>query len=69
MQEHENLLSEFLGIETTKNLFFEDCPSFVKSLGAWGGDFVLTSRFGDYEKYFSKKGFDTIIPWNEMVYS
>ncbi len=69
MFEHENLLSEFLELETTKKRFFADCPSFVKSLGAWGGDFVLTSRFEDYEKYFSKKGFETIIPWNEMVYS
>ncbi|WP_300674347.1 GYDIA family GHMP kinase [Soonwooa sp.] len=69
MLEHENLLSEFLGLETTKKRFFEDCPSFIKSLGAWGGDFVLTSQFEDYEKYFSKKGFETIIPWKTMVYS
>ncbi|MGX9985195.1 GYDIA family GHMP kinase [Soonwooa purpurea] len=69
MQEHENLLSIFLDKKCVKKEFFEDCPVFVKSLGAWGGDFVLTSKFEDYEKYFSKKGFETIIPWNEMVYS
>jgi hypothetical protein len=41
-----------LGIETVKDKHFRDCPSFVKSLGAWGGDFVLASKFGDYKNYF-----------------
>jgi hypothetical protein len=35
-----------------KDKCFKDCPSFVKSLGAWGGDFVLASKFGDYKNYF-----------------
>lgn len=69
MENHEAILSQFLGKNTVKRDLFSDCPVFVKSLGAWGGDFVLTSKFEDYEKYFSNKGFNTIIPWKTMVYS
>lgn len=69
MDYHEALLSEFLGKKSVKTELFADCPSFVKSLGAWGGDFVMTSKFNDFEKYFSNKGFDTIISWKDMVYS
>lgn len=67
MTEHERKLSEFLGLETVKEKYFTDCPSFVKSLGAWGGDFVLASRFDGYKDYFSGKGFDTIFSYSEII--
>ncbi len=64
---HEQKLSDFLGIPTVKEKYFQNCPSFVKSLGAWGGDFVLTSKFGDYEAYFKNQGFGKIFSWQELV--
>ncbi|MCD9854141.1 hypothetical protein LUD75_05470 [Epilithonimonas sp. JDS] len=64
---HEQKLSDFLGIPTVKEKYFQNCPSFVKSLGAWGGDFGLTSKFGDYEAYFKKQGFDKIFSWRELI--
>lgn len=67
METHENTLSQFLGLEKVKQRYFSDCPSFVKSLGAWGGDFVMTSKFENYEEYFHKKGFSSIFTWEEMV--
>ncbi|TDX84765.1 GYDIA family GHMP kinase [Epilithonimonas xixisoli] len=64
---HEQKLSDFLGIPTVKEKYFQNCPSFVKSLGAWGGDFVLASKFGDYESYFKKQGFSKIFSWSELI--
>ena len=64
---HEQKLSDFLGIQTVKEKYFQNCPGFVKSLGAWGGDFVLASRFGDYEAYFKQQGFGKIFSWQELI--
>ena len=65
---HEKKLSVFLGIETVREKYFENCPSFVKSLGAWGGDFVMTSKFSGYEDYFQGKGFSTIFSYDDLIY-
>lgn len=65
---HEEKLSDFLQIPMVKKKYFENCPSFVKSLGAWGGDFVLTSKFRNYQNYFSEKGFTTILNFENLVY-
>ncbi|WP_027383558.1 GYDIA family GHMP kinase [Epilithonimonas caeni] len=64
---HEQKLSDFLGVPTVKEKYFQNCPGFVKSLGAWGGDFVLTSKFGDYESYFKKQGFSKIFQWSSLI--
>lgn len=67
MEMHEKELSRFLGLETVKNRHFPDCPVFVKSLGAWGGDFVLSRKFPDYQSYFQSKNFTNIFDWKEIV--
>lgn len=64
---HENKLSNLLGIKTVKEKYFENCPVFVKSLGAWGGDFIMTSKFPGFETYFQGKGFNTIFTWNDLI--
>lgn len=67
MNLHEDLLSEFLDLKKVKDLYFSDCPVFIKSLGAWGGDFVMTRKFTNYEDYFTQKGFNKIFTWEEMI--
>ncbi len=67
MTEHETLLSNFLGLPTVKEKDFQDCPVFVKSLGAWGGDFIMSCRFKEYEKYFQEKGYENIYSWQDMI--
>ncbi|MGC4129986.1 MAG: GYDIA family GHMP kinase [Bergeyella sp.] len=64
---HEEKLSSFLGIPTVKEKYFKGCPSFVKSLGAWGGDFVMTSEFDGHEEWFSERGFSTVFRWEEVI--
>ena len=68
LNEHEMLISEYLGIPTVKERLFPDYKGTVKSLGAWGGDFVLAiSKTEDTPNYFLSKGFDICIPYDEMV--
>jgi mevalonate kinase len=70
IQEHEAIVSRALDLPTVKSQFFEDFPGAVKSLGAWGGDFVLaTSHLPENETraYFREKGFETVLGWEEMM--
>lgn len=64
---HEEKLSELLGLKTAKSKWFSDCPVFIKSLGAWGGDFILTQKFSGYESYFRAKGFEQFFSWEEII--
>lgn len=68
--EHEQIVSKALEKPNVKSQRFDDYWGCVKSLGAWGGDFVLaTSNKSEQETrdYFSKKGFDTLIPFSDMI--
>lgn len=67
MMVHEHKIADFLEISTVKEKLFSDCPSFVKSLGAWGGDFVMSAKFGDYKNYFWEKGFPTVFEWKNII--
>ena len=67
MMLHEQRISKFVEIPTVKSLYFNDCPTFVKSLGAWGGDFVMSSKFEGYQNYFWDKGFSTIFNWGDLI--
>lgn len=67
MELHEKKLSNYLKLNTIKEKYFADCPSFVKSLGAWGGDFVLSTKFSDYKNYFSERGFTTVLDYEDVV--
>ncbi len=67
MEVHERKLSEFLGIKKVKEHYFEQCPVFVKSLGAWGGDFVMSRKFPGFENYFSGKGFHRFFSWDDLI--
>ena len=71
MTEHEALVSEHLGLTPVKTEHFSDFRGGIKSLGAWGGDFILAATDIGHEAvkaYFSSKGYDTIIPYEEMIY-
>lgn len=67
MMIHEQKISKFLEIPTVKERFFADCPVFVKSLGAWGGDFVMSAKFRGYKDYFWGKGFNTVFEWSDII--
>ncbi|WP_271855146.1 GYDIA family GHMP kinase [Patiriisocius marinus] len=67
MQAHETHISKLTGLATTKSRLFSDYPHTIKSLGAWGGDFILVVSPNQNLEYFRNKGYTTIIPFNEMI--
>ena len=68
IEQHEDLLANLLGIEKVKDKLFSDYKGQVKSLGAWGGDFVLvTGEEKEVKSYFLDKGYKTIIPYEKMI--
>lgn len=67
LQKHEIALSNILELQTVQELLFEDFKGVVKSLGAWGGDFVMTISKENPTAYFNTKGFDVVIPYSEMI--
>ena len=40
----------------------------IKSLGSWGGDFILVTTKNKDLTYFKNRGLNTIFPLREMVY-
>ena len=64
---HEKILSTSLNKKTIKEELFIDYPGEIKSLGAWGGDFILAAGPSDSNKYFEKKGFKTVIRFMDML--
>jgi len=67
LDEHEAIMSAVLGLPTMKSLIFPDFKGTIKSLGAWGGDFVLAVAEENPIEYFKSKGFETIVPYSEMI--
>jgi len=67
--EHEAIVSNAIKIEPIKNRLFKDYKyGVIKSLGAWGGDFILVSGNKSSIDYFKNKGYNNIIPYRDLVY-
>lgn len=68
---HETIVSELLQIPTVKEQLFKEYKSgSIKSLGAWGGDFIMvTVQSKNDLDYFRAKGYTTILGYQEMILS
>ncbi|MFI5171042.1 MAG: GYDIA family GHMP kinase [Chitinophagales bacterium] len=72
LDEHEEMMQYVLQEEKVKTKLFPDFNGAVKSLGAWGGDFVLAASNSEPEdiiSYFSVKGYNTILNYNSLILS
>ncbi len=66
--EHETILSTILKEETVKERLFADyIGGICKSLGAWGGDFILVTGGQENWTYFRNKGYETILSYEEII--
>jgi mevalonate kinase len=68
--EHNNLLSKALSRLTVQEELFSDFPGAVKSLGAWGGDFVMAidpKNPDQVKSYFEDKGYSTIFTLDQLA--
>jgi len=64
---HESLMAQYLGQETVKQKLFKDLDLTFKSLGAWGGDFVMVvGKRSEVEK-LKQMGYSIVFTWDEIV--
>lgn len=67
LEEHEIVLSNILELPTVKEALFPHFDGVIKSLGAWGGDFVMCISKENPTEYFKEKGFEIVVPYSEMI--
>ena len=67
VQKHEIHLSNILELQTIKEIAFPDFNGILKSLGAWGGDFVMAISKENPKEYFISKGYETVLTYDEMI--
>jgi mevalonate kinase len=67
MMEHELIVSKTIQLKPIQQELFPDYFGQTKSLGAWGGDFILATGNEETPNYFNQKGFQTVIPYRDLV--
>ncbi|HSV77453.1 MAG TPA: GYDIA family GHMP kinase [Bacteroidales bacterium] len=70
MRDHERLVAEVTGKTPVQKERFDDFPGTIKSLGAWGGDFIMAASHLDellVKQYFLSKGCKVVLNFQEMV--
>ena len=67
LEKQEALMGGILGIAPVQEKLFPDFKGVVKSLGAWGGDFVLAVAEENPADYFRSKGYETVVAYSDMV--
>lgn len=69
-QAHEHIISKFIQQPRIQEHAFPDFNGSIKSLGAWGGDFILVATEvtkADIKRYFSNKGLNTLFAFKQIV--
>lgn len=70
VSEHEQIVAKALDYTPIKEQYFSDYWGSIKSLGAWGGDFILATSSKDAKEtiqYFKSKGLETVFPYADMI--
>jgi mevalonate kinase len=70
LNEHEDIMASVLQLPKVKELRFPDFPGSIKSLGAWGGDFLLASSkigFDEIKTYFHNHDLKVIFSYDQLV--
>jgi len=67
VNQHEKILAKVLNKKRIKEELFNDYNGAIKSLGAWGGDFILAVGNDNTKNYFEDKGYQTIFSFKEML--
>ena len=69
MFQHEEITGNLIGMTPVQKSLFADYNGAIKSLGAWGGDFVLACGDTSTPNYFSKKGYTTCLRYDALINS
>lgn len=71
IQEHEQFVGSLINTPPIQQTYFTDFEGKVKSLGAWGGDYILlTYSHGlpALKSYLQNKGITQVFGWNDLIY-
>lgn len=69
LRRHERTIARYLDLPTVQSERFADFPGLVKSLGAWGGDFVMALSNADApttRAYFTERGYSTVLEYSDL---
>lgn len=70
LQAHESMVASVVGLPRVQRLYFPDYWGQTKSLGAWGGDFILvtsTRSTAETQAYFNEKGYEVFLKYEELI--
>jgi len=68
---HEDAISAAIGLPGVKQATFPDFNGEIKSLGAWGGDFIMAATpmsRKEVTDYFHRKKLNVVFKWDEIIY-
>lgn len=68
--EHERLISTLIKKTSVQKQKFMDFPGKIKSLGAWGGDFILATWKNsrkELTEYFNRHNMNVLFSWDELI--
>ena len=68
MHRHEKKIGNLLGVTHVQRQLFLDYNGTIKSLGAWGGDFVLACGDTTTPAYFAEKGYKICFAYDDIIY-
>lgn len=66
-KQYEQNLGEILETQPIQKQLFSNFDGLVKSLGGWGGDFVMVASAENPSEYFTKKGYHTILKYSDII--
>ena len=72
INQHEALVSEQLKMVRVKDHLFPEYWGSIKSLGAWGGDFVMLTNqrsVDDLKAYLKEKNISIVFAWDDLIFS
>jgi mevalonate kinase len=70
INQHEECMADLLHQPTVREALFPDFPGSLKSLGAWGGDFIMAvpeRKDTNVTSYFKQKGFHLVFRYIDIV--
>lgn len=67
MWQHEEIIGDLIGETPVQKRLFADFKGAIKSLGAWGGDFILACGDATTPTYFANKGYTTCLPYSALI--
>ncbi len=67
LKDHETIIGQVIKNKPVQELLFSDYFGQTKSLGAWGGDFIIATGNEQTPAYFKNKGFKTVVSYKDMI--